>query len=86
MCFCELSGSGQMCGGWEWHGGEIRRFSSPLHQLRTETSDRIVIISNYTQTLDLVEVLCRQNRVFVSSASTDNINKRLRFVNAILTI
>ena len=29
--------------------------------LRAETKDRIVIISNYTQTLDLVQLLCRQN-------------------------
>ena len=30
-----------------------------LHRIRTETNDKIVLISNYTQTLDLFEKLCR---------------------------
>lgn len=36
-----------------------RRF---LHQLRTQTTDKIVLISNYTQTLDLFETLCRNSK------------------------
>jgi DNA repair and recombination RAD54-like protein len=30
-----------------------------LHSIRTETNDKIVLISNYTQTLDLFEKLLR---------------------------
>ena len=33
-----------------------------LHHLRTHTKDKIVLISNYTQTLDLFEKLCRSKR------------------------
>lgn len=33
-----------------------------LHQLRTTTTDKIVLISNYTQTLDLFEKLCRSKK------------------------
>ena len=72
-----------MCEGWEWHGGKFAVLARLLHQLRTETSDRIVIISNYTQTLDLVEILCRQNNY--PSLRLDggtSINKRQKLVNA----
>lgn len=31
-----------------------------LHRIRTETTDKIVLISNYTQTLELFERLCRE--------------------------
>ena len=74
---------GQMCEGWEWHSGKFAVLARLLHQLRTETSDRIVIISNYTQTLDLVEILCRQNNY--PSLRLDggtSINKRQKLVNA----
>jgi len=30
-----------------------------LHRIRTETNDKIVLISNYTQTLDIFEKMCR---------------------------
>ena len=33
-----------------------------LHRIRTETTDKIVLISNYTQTLDLFEKLCRTKK------------------------
>jgi len=36
-----------------------RRF---LHQIHTQTDDKIVLISNYTQTLDLFEKLCRSKK------------------------
>ena len=38
---------------------QLARF---LHRIRTETSDKIVLISNYTQTLDLFEKLCRTKK------------------------
>jgi DNA repair and recombination RAD54-like protein len=33
-----------------------------LHQIHTQTDDKIVLISNYTQTLDLFEKLCRSKK------------------------
>jgi DNA repair and recombination protein RAD54 and RAD54-like protein len=33
-----------------------------LHHVRTQTTDKIVLISNYTQTLDLFEKLCRSKK------------------------
>lgn len=33
-----------------------------LHRIRTETNDKIVLISNYTQTLDLFEKLLRSKK------------------------
>ncbi|KDQ60990.1 hypothetical protein JAAARDRAFT_569331 [Jaapia argillacea MUCL 33604] len=42
----------------EWSGkfSVLERF---LHRIRTETTDKIVLISNYTQTLDIFEKMCR---------------------------
>ena len=53
--------SGGMVEGWEFHSGKFAVLARLLAILRAETKDRIVIISNYTQTLDLVQLLCRQN-------------------------
>lgn len=39
-----------------------------LHQINTQTDDKIVLISNYTQTLDLFEKLCR-NKKYVKGVS-----------------
>jgi DNA repair and recombination protein RAD54 and RAD54-like protein len=36
--------------------------ASFLHQIRTTTKDKIVLISNYTQTLDLFEKLLRSKK------------------------
>jgi SNF2 family DNA or RNA helicase len=33
-----------------------------LHRIRTETNDKIVLISNYTQTLDVFEKLLRSKK------------------------
>ena len=53
--------SGGMVDGWEFHSGKFAVLARLLAILRAETKDGIVIISNYTQTLDLVQLLCRQN-------------------------
>ncbi|KAI5119733.1 hypothetical protein M0805_008663 [Coniferiporia weirii] len=42
----------------DW-GGKFLVLERFLHRIRTETNDKIVLISNYTQTLDLFEKLCR---------------------------
>jgi DNA repair and recombination RAD54-like protein len=33
-----------------------------LHHIKTHTNDKIVLISNATQTLDLMEKLCRNKK------------------------
>lgn len=40
--------------------GKLHVLAKLLHKLRTETKDRIVLVSNYTQTLDLFAQLCRE--------------------------
>ena len=36
-----------------------------LHRIHTETNDKIVLISNYTQTLDLFEKLLRSKKCVI---------------------
>ena len=43
--------------------GKFALMARMLAVLRTETNDRIVIVSNYTQTLDLFSNLCRERQV-----------------------
>ncbi|KAK2196737.1 bifunctional Helicase [Babesia duncani] len=40
--------------------GKVLLLHRLLHQIRTQTNDRVVIISNYTSTLDVFERLCRE--------------------------
>ena len=42
-------GGGRMAEGWEMLSGKMAVAASMLAQLRATTSDRIVIVSNYTQ-------------------------------------
>ncbi|EDO07318.1 SNF2 (DNA repair and recombination) N-terminal domain family protein [Babesia bovis T2Bo] len=52
-----------------------------LHNIRRTTSDRIVIISNYTQTLDVFERMCKQcNYPCVRLDGTLSIKKRHKLV------
>lgn len=53
-----------------------------LARIRQDTNDKIVLISNYTQTLDLFEKLCR-SRGYGSLRldGTMNVNKRQKLVN-----
>ncbi len=41
--------------------GKFELASRMLTMLRLTTNDRIVIVSCYTQTLDLFQILCREN-------------------------
>jgi len=52
-----------------------------LAHLRATTSDKIVLVSNYTQTLDMFEQLCRARRYgFVRLDGTLSINQRGKLV------
>ncbi|KAJ3821342.1 DNA repair protein, SNF2 family [Lentinula raphanica] len=65
----------------DWSGKflVLERF---LHQLRTQTNDKIVLISNYTQTLDLFEKLCRSKKYgFFRLDGTMSITKRQKLVD-----
>lgn len=53
-----------------------------ITNLRHESDDKIVIISNYTKTLDLIEKLCSQRRFgCLRLDGTMNINKRQKIVD-----
>lgn len=41
-----------------------------LHLIRTKTTDKIVLISNYVQTLELMERLCRSKGYIASYQRT----------------
>ena len=56
-------GRGGMAQGWEYHSGKFGLVADMLAELRRTTDDRIVIVSNYTQTLDLFSQLCRERGV-----------------------
>ena len=74
-------GKGRLCDGWEFHSGKFAVLARLLAILRAETKDRVVIISNYTQTLDLVQLLCRQNNYpAVRLDGTTSISKRQKLV------
>ncbi|EMD38006.1 DNA repair protein SNF2 family [Gelatoporia subvermispora B] len=65
----------------EWSGKFVvlERF---LHRIRTETNDKIVLISNYTQTLDLFEKLLRTKGYgYFRLDGTMTINKRQKLVD-----
>ncbi|KAF9053805.1 hypothetical protein BDZ89DRAFT_939214 [Hymenopellis radicata] len=65
----------------DW-GGKFLVLERFLHQLRTTTNDKIVLISNYTQTLDLFEKLCRQKKYgFFRLDGTMTIIKRQKLVD-----
>ena len=65
-----------------WYSGKFAMLERFLHQIRTETDDKIVLISNYTQTLDLIERMCRYKRYQCCRLDgTMNINKRQKLVD-----
>ncbi|KAI0475169.1 recombinational repair protein [Xylariaceae sp. FL0804] len=65
-----------------WYSGKMQVLDRMLARIRQDTNDKIVLISNYTQTLDLFEKLCR-SRGYGSFRldGTMNVNKRQKLVD-----
>ncbi|KAK6455407.1 P-loop containing nucleoside triphosphate hydrolase protein [Scheffersomyces xylosifermentans] len=65
-----------------WYSGKFMILERFLHQINTQTNDKIVLISNYTQTLDLIERMCRSKKYgCLRLDGTLNINKRQKLVD-----
>ncbi|KAK4498523.1 hypothetical protein PRZ48_011181 [Zasmidium cellare] len=65
-----------------WYSGKFQVLDRMLARIRQDTNDKIVLISNYTQTLDVFEKLCR-NRSYgcLRLDGTMNVNKRQKLVD-----
>lgn len=65
-----------------WYSGKMLVLDRMLARIRQDTNDKIVLISNYTQTLDIFEKLCR-SRGYGSLRldGTMNVNKRQKLVD-----
>ncbi|KAJ6095030.1 hypothetical protein N7467_002543 [Penicillium canescens] len=65
-----------------WYSGKMMVLDRMLARIRQDTNDKIVLISNYTQTLDLFERLCR-SRAYgcLRLDGTMNIKKRSKLVD-----
>lgn len=65
-----------------WYSGKMQVLDRMLARIRQDTTDKIVLISNYTQTLDVFEKLCR-NRSYgcLRLDGTMNVNKRQKLVD-----
>ncbi|KAJ5224349.1 DNA repair protein rhp54 [Penicillium citrinum] len=65
-----------------WYSGKMMVLDRMLARIRQDTNDKIVLISNYTQTLDLFERLCR-TRAYgcLRLDGTMNIKKRSKLVD-----
>ncbi|PPR01479.1 hypothetical protein CVT26_015102 [Gymnopilus dilepis] len=65
----------------DW-GGKFIVLERFLHHIHTQTDDKIVLISNYTQTLDLFEKLCRNKKYgYFRLDGTMTISKRQKLVD-----
>lgn len=65
-----------------WYSGKMQVLDRMLARIRADTNDKIVLISNYTSTLDLFERLCR-NRTYpcLRLDGTMNVTKRQKLVD-----
>ncbi|KAJ6707810.1 DNA EXCISION REPAIR PROTEIN ERCC-6-RELATED [Salix viminalis] len=64
-------------GAWVELSGKMHVLARLLAHLRLRTDDRIVLVSNYTQTLDLFAQLCRERRYpHIRLDGTTSISKR----------
>ncbi|GAA0159567.1 damaged DNA-binding protein [Lithospermum erythrorhizon] len=69
-------------GAWVELSGKMHFLARLLGLLRQKTDDRIVLVSNYTQTLDLFAQLCRERRYpFLRLDGSTSISKRQKLVN-----
>ncbi|WRX13220.1 SNF2 [Theobroma cacao] len=69
-------------GAWVELSGKMHVLARLLAHLRQRTDDRIVLVSNYTQTLDLFAQLCRERRYpYLRLDGTTSISKRQKLVN-----
>ncbi|EXJ90012.1 DNA repair and recombination protein RAD54 and RAD54-like protein [Capronia epimyces CBS 606.96] len=65
-----------------WYSGKFAVLERMLARIRQDTNDKIVLISNYTQTLDVFEKLCRaRNYGSLRLDGTMNVNKRQKLVD-----
>lgn len=65
-----------------WYSGKMQVLDRMLASIRENTTDKIVLISNYTSTLDLFERLCRCRQYgCLRLDGTMNVNKRQKLVD-----
>lgn len=65
-----------------WYSGKMAVLDRMLARIRADTNDKIVLISNYTQTLDIFERLCRSRQYgCLRLDGTMNVNKRQKLVD-----
>lgn len=65
-----------------WYSGKMQVLDRMLARIRQDTNDKIVLISNYTQTLDIFDRLCRsRNYGCLRLDGTMNVNKRQKLVD-----
>ncbi|KAI4156451.1 MAG: hypothetical protein LQ340_000266 [Diploschistes diacapsis] len=65
-----------------WYSGKMQVLDRMLARIRADTNDKIVLISNYTQTLDMFDRLCRsRNYGVLRLDGTMNVNKRQKLVD-----
>lgn len=65
-----------------WYSGKMQVLDRMLARIRQDTTDKIVLISNYTSTLDLFERLCRSRQYgCLRLDGTMNVNKRQKLVD-----
>ena len=65
-----------------WFSGKMQVLDRMLARIRQDTNDKIVLISNFTQTLDLFDKLCRaRNYGVLRLDGTMAVNKRQKLVD-----
>ncbi|KAI9150170.1 DNA repair rhp54 [Paramyrothecium foliicola] len=65
-----------------WYSGKMQVLDRMLARIRQDTNDKIVLISNYTATLDLFERLCRSRQYgCLRLDGTMTVNKRQKLVD-----
>lgn len=65
-----------------WYSGKMMVLDRMLARIRQDTNDKIVLISNYTQTLDLFDRLCRlRGYGSLRLDGTMNVKKRQKLVD-----